>query len=129
MSNTGKSLEGARSRSQIVVLFICLIIFIMLLFANFAYLNTQSNYDKQYIGHAGELRVLSQRIAKNASEAAAGKVDAFKQLGDARNEFDRRWGYLKEGDKRTGLPPAPAEVHDEMKTVQHDWENLRRNTD
>ncbi len=31
------------------------------MFANFTYLNTQSNYDKQYIGHAGELRVLSQR--------------------------------------------------------------------
>ena len=126
---TGNSLQGSRSSAQIAGLFVALIIFIMLLFANFAYLNTQSNYDKQYIGHAGELRVLSQRIAKNAGEAAAGKGDAFKQLGDARNEFDRRWGYLKEGDKRTGLPSAPAEVREEMKTVQHDWENLRRNTD
>ena len=126
---TAQAAKGTRSTTQIAGLFVALIIFIMLLFANFAYLNTQSNYDKQYIGHAGELRVLSQRIAKNASEAAAGKVDAFKQLGDARNEFDRRWGYLKEGDTRTGLPPAPAEVHDEMKTVQRDWDNLRKNTD
>jgi twitching motility protein PilJ len=51
-----------------------LIVSIVLLFANFAYLNTQANHDKQYIGHAGELRVLSQRIAKNATEAAAGKA-------------------------------------------------------
>ena len=78
----GKPQEGSRSRSQIIVLFIALIVFIMLLFANFAYLNTQSTYDKQYIGHAGELRVLSQRIAKNATEAAAGKAAAFKLLGD-----------------------------------------------
>ena len=90
MSNTGKSLEGARSRSQIVVLFICLIVFIMLLFVNFAYLSTQSNYDKQYIGHAGELRVLSQRIAKNATEAAAGTAAACKLLADARTDFDTR---------------------------------------
>ena len=54
-ANTAKTLEGSRSRSQIIVLFIALIVFIMLLFANFAYLNTQSNYDKQYISHAGEL--------------------------------------------------------------------------
>lgn len=94
--------EGSRSRSQIIVLFIALIIFIMLLFANFAYLNTQANYDKQYIGHAGELRVLSQRIAKNATEAAAGKAAAFKLLSDARNDFALRWGYLKKGDP----PPA-----------------------
>lgn len=101
-AKTGKSAEGSRSRSQIIVLFIALIVFIMLLFANFAYLNTQANYDKQYIGHAGELRVLSQRIAKNATEAAAGKAAAFKLLSDARNDFAQRWGYLKKATR----PPA-----------------------
>jgi twitching motility protein PilJ len=129
MSKPGKSLEGARSRSQIVVLFIALIIFIMLLFVNFAYLSTQSNYDKQYIGHAGELRVLSQRIAKNATEAAAGKAQAFRLLTDARNDFDLRWGYLSKGDKSTGLPAAPVAVRDELKAVQNDWETLRKSTD
>ncbi|MDB6141794.1 MAG: chemotaxis protein [Pseudomonas sp.] len=129
MSKTGRSLEGARSRSQIVVLFVALIIFIMALFANFAYLNTESNYDKQYIGHAGELRVLSQRIAKNATEAAAGKGPAFKLLADARNDFDLHWNFLKKGDKATGLPSAPPEVAEEMEAVQKDWESLRKNTD
>src|SRR3990167_8868530 len=116
-TKTGKP-EGSRSRSQIIVLFIALIIFIMLLFANFAYLNTQATYDKQYIGHAGELRVLSQRIAKNATEAAAGKAAAFKLLSDARNDFARRWGYLKNGDPSTGLPSAPSTVRPEMRAVQ-----------
>ncbi|CAG8864194.1 hypothetical protein PS627_00908 [Pseudomonas fluorescens] len=118
-----------RSTAQIAVLFIVLILSIILLFANFAYLNTQSNYDKQYIGHAGELRVLSQRIAKNATEAAAGKGLAFKLLSDARNDFERRWGYLRQGDRATGLPEAPAGVRDEMDAVKRDWENLRKNTD
>ena len=118
-----------RSTAQIAVLFIVLILSIILLFANFAYLNTQSNYDKQYIGHAGELRVLSQRIAKNATEAAAGKSLAFKLLSDARNDFERRWGYLRHGDKATALPEAPPAVRDEMDAVKRDWENLRKNTD
>jgi len=128
-AKTGKPLEGSRSRSQIIVLFIALIVFIMLLFANFAYLNTQATYDKQYIGHAGELRVLSQRIAKNATEAAAGKAAAFKLLGDARNDFARRWGYLKKGDPDTGLPGAPVALRQEMRAVQLDWEKLLKNTD
>ena len=127
-AKTGKP-EGSRSRSQIVALFIALIVFIMLLFAHFAYLNTQATYDKQYIGHAGELRVLSQRIAKNATEAAAGKAVAFKLLSDARNDFARRWGYLKNGDPATGLPPAPSTVRPEMRAVQLDWERLLKNTD
>ncbi|NBF05441.1 chemotaxis protein [Pseudomonas sp. Fl5BN2] len=128
-AQTGKPLEGSRSRSQIIVLFIALIVFIMLLFANFAYLNTQATYDKQYIGHAGELRVLSQRIAKNATEAAAGKAAAFKLLGDARNDFAQRWSYLKKGDPSTGLPGAPIALRQEMRAVQLDWEKLLKNTD
>ncbi|MCP1473238.1 twitching motility protein PilJ [Pseudomonas sp. EB276 TE3739] len=128
-AKTGKSAEASRSRAQIIVLFIALIVFIMLLFANFAYLNTQANYDKQYIGHAGELRVLSQRIAKNATEAAAGKAAAFKLLSDARNDFAQRWSYLKKGDPNTGLPPAPVAVRPEMRAVQMDWERLLKNTD
>ena len=128
-ATTPKPQAGSRSRSQIVVLFIALIVFIMLLFANFAYLNTQSTYDKQYIGHAGELRVLSQRIAKNATEAAAGKAAAFKLLGEARNDFAQRWGYLKKGDPQTGLPAAPSAVRAEMRAVQTDWEALLKNTD
>ncbi len=109
--NTGNPEQASRSRSQIIVLFIALIVFIMLLFANFAYLNTQSTYDKQYISHAGELRVLSQRIAKNATEAASGKAAAFKLLSDARNDFAQRWGYLKKGDPATGGLGKPAEKH------------------
>ncbi|WP_160104866.1 methyl-accepting chemotaxis protein [Pseudomonas izuensis] len=128
-AKTGKPMEGSRSRSQIIALFIALIVFIMLLFANFAHLNTQATYDKQYIGHAGELRVLSQRIAKNATEAAAGKAAAFKLLSDARNDFAQRWSYLKKGDPSTGLPPAPAAVRPEMRAVQVDWERLLKNTD
>lgn len=53
--NAGNLFAGMRSSSVIAGLFIVLIVSIVLLFANFAYLNTQSNHDKQYIGHAGEL--------------------------------------------------------------------------
>ncbi|WP_175653877.1 methyl-accepting chemotaxis protein [Pseudomonas sp. Marseille-P9899] len=123
------ALKGSRSSAQIAALFVVLILSIILLFANFAYLNTQANHDKQYIGHAGELRVLSQRIAKNATEAAAGKTVAFRLLSEARNDFEQRWGYLKKGDSSTGLPSAPPAVRAEMDAVQRDWENLRKYTD
>nr|WP_232239928.1 methyl-accepting chemotaxis protein [Pseudomonas alkylphenolica] len=121
--------QGSRSSARIAALFVVLILSIVLLFANFAYLNTQANYDKQYIGHAGELRVLSQRIAKNATEAAAGKARAFRLLSEARNDFEQRWDYLKKGDASTGLPAAPPAVRNEMDAVLRDWEGLRKNTD
>ncbi|MEE1924242.1 methyl-accepting chemotaxis protein [Pseudomonas sp. 148P] len=123
------AVKTSRSSAQIAALFVVLILSIILLFANFAYLNTQANHDKQYIGHAGELRVLSQRIAKNATEAASGKTVAFRLLSEARNDFEQRWGYLKKGDRSTGLPSAPVAVRGEMDAVQRDWETLRKNTD
>ena len=65
--NAGNLFAGTRSSTLIAGLFIVLIVSIVLLFANFAYINTQSNYDTEYIGHSGELRVLSHRIAKNST--------------------------------------------------------------
>ncbi|MBH3430555.1 methyl-accepting chemotaxis protein [Pseudomonas alkylphenolica] len=128
-TKTATLTQGSRSSARIAALFVVLILSIVLLFANFAYLNTQANYDKQYIGHAGELRVLSQRIAKNATEAAAGKARAFRLLSEARNDFEQRWDYLKKGDASTGLPAAPPAVRNEMDAVLRDWEGLRKNTD
>ena len=127
--NAGNLLVGARSSTLIATLFVVLIVSIVLLFANFAYINTQSNYDTEYISHSGELRVLSQRIAKNATEAAAGKAEAFGLLRDARNDFQQRWGYLTDGDASSGLPSAPASVQAQMAAVQQDWDSLRQNTD
>ncbi|WP_395501578.1 methyl-accepting chemotaxis protein [Ectopseudomonas mendocina] len=127
--NAGNLLAGARSSTLIAALFVVLIVSIVLLFANFAYINTQSNYDTEYISHSGELRVLSQRIAKNATEAAAGTAEAFGLLRDARNDFQQRWGYLTDGDANSGLPPAPESVRAQMAAVQQDWDSLRQNTD
>lgn len=127
--NAGNLLAGARSSTLIAGLFIVLIVSIVLLFANFAYINTQSNYDTEYIGHAGELRVLSQRIAKNSTEAAAGTAEAFALLRDARNDFQTRWGYLTDGNEETGLPAAPVSLQPQIAVVQQDWDTLRQNTD
>ena len=129
IKNAGNLFSGMRSSSLIAGLFVGLIVSIVLLFANFTYLNVQSGYDTEYITHAGELRVLSQRIAKNATEAAAGKAEAFALLKDARNDFDRRWGYLTKGNPETGLPMVPFEVAELMEAVEKDWNRLRRDTD
>ncbi len=127
--NANALLSGVRSNTLITGLFIVLIVAIVLLFANFAYVNTQADHDNEYIAHAGELRVLSQRIAKDAVEAAAGTQGAFASLKQARNEFDRRWGYLAQGDESIGLPPVPDSLATEVEAVQQDWNTLRRDTD
>ncbi|HET8730295.1 MAG TPA: methyl-accepting chemotaxis protein [Moraxellaceae bacterium] len=46
------------------------------------------------INNASELRVLSQDIAKNASEAAGGNPAAFEQLKQSREHFQTAWDEL-----------------------------------
>ncbi|WP_028292357.1 methyl-accepting chemotaxis protein [Oceanobacter kriegii] len=105
-----------------VFLFIFLGVFIVLTYL----VSEDQARDEQYIEHAGELRVLSQQMATNAVESAAGNSEAFDQLRIARNNFEQRWGYLKNGDAANGL--APAEVAS-MTNVQQVWDSVSQNAD
>ncbi|SDT04210.1 twitching motility protein PilJ [Halopseudomonas xinjiangensis] len=122
-------LSSMRSNRQFLGLFAARIVSLLLLFVNFLYLNVQSAYDTEYIGHAGELRVLSQEISKSATEAATGTPEAFALLAKARNDFQTRWGYIVDGREETGLPAAPASLQEEVATVQADWDRVRSNAD
>jgi twitching motility protein PilJ len=65
-----------------------------------------SEYDREYSGYASDLRVLSQEIAKNATEAAAGKEAAFEQLARSRADFERLLGLIRNGNEATDLPAS-----------------------
>ena len=121
--NTGKL------NAWVAGMFVVLIVAIVLLFANFAYLGTQTNYDNQYQGQATELRILSQQLAKSASEAATGKAEAFKDLRQARAEFERRLNILRSGDPQTGLPASPAILRPRLDTLESQWETQRKQVD
>ncbi len=122
-------LSNMRGNRTLTGLFAALIVSLLLLFVNFLYLNIQSAYDTEYIGHAGELRVLSQQISKSASEAATGTPEAFGLLLEARNDFQQRFGYLTNGREETGLPATPQSLQDQLQTVQANWDRVRSNAD
>ncbi len=124
-----QALSNLRGNRTITGLFAALILSLILLFANFVYLTVQSGYDTEYIGHAGELRVLSQQISNSALEAATGTPEAFALLQRERNDFQQRWDYLVEGRDETGLPSAPNALSAEMARLQANWDTVRRNAD
>jgi len=105
---------------------VMLIVSILAFLGVTVFVNTKANQDKEYISHAGELRVLSQELAKNAVEAAGGKGPAFSLLRNARDNFQTRWGYLNEGNADTGLPPAEIAT---MTNVQGIWNKVSNNAD
>lgn len=126
--NIDNLFAGVRSTTLTTVLFLVLFVSAILLLANFLYLSTQTTNDKAYLTHSGELRVLSQQIAKDVSEAAAGKEEGFVALRAARADFETRWSYIQNGDPATRLPAAPQEMSDSIEAVARDWQQLRRHT-
>ncbi|MFN3579406.1 MAG: methyl-accepting chemotaxis protein [Pseudomonas sp.] len=117
------------SNRTLSALFGALVVSLLLLFVNFVYLSIQTAYDTEYIGHAGELRVLSQQISKSSTEAATGTPEAFGLLREARDDFQERWNYLVSGRPETGLPPTPSSLQEPLQRAQADWDKLRADAD
>jgi len=88
--------------------------------------NRDSQYDREYTNTTAELRVLSQQIAKNATEAVSGNASAFDQLSNTRDSFRQLWSNLTEGDPQTGLPASDAAAASQ---VQQHWDSVRENAD
>lgn len=115
------TLESNRSVPFLVGL---MVVFFVLMFFNFYQVGLRSEESRLYSEQASELRVLSQRIAKNATEAAAGNAEAFDQLQQARTDFSTRWNAIKSGDSAIGIAGSPAIATAEMAAVQSVWDKV-----
>ncbi|PAV25311.1 twitching motility protein PilJ [Tamilnaduibacter salinus] len=125
-NRAGKFSAGQGANKLVASLIGALIILTILLVAVLFVINRDSQNDQAYIAHASELRVLSQEIAKNASEAAGGTAEAFEQLNRSRDEFARLWGYLTEGNTETGLPPSELAAGSGVQAL---WTQVRNRAD
>ncbi|QQD22551.1 methyl-accepting chemotaxis protein [Venatoribacter cucullus] len=124
--NTGSVLSAVFRNRLNGILAGLLFVFLAVFIGITVYVNALANRDDQYLEHAGELRVLSQEVAKNAVEAAGGKREAFAELRTARDNFEQRWGYLSKGNAETGLSAAKL---DAMPDVQTLWNKVKGNAD
>ena len=119
----GKS--GASGGITIWVVF--MFVFFALMFLNFYMVAQRSEESRIYSEYASELRVLSQRIAKNATEAASGNQDAFGLLQKSRSEFAQNWTLIKDGDPVNNLAGSPKIASEEIDRVGKLWNNVSSN--
>ena len=97
--------------------------------ATFFYVGTHASYDKEYISLAGEQRVLSQSIVKNATESASANVTAFKLLRQTRDKFENNLNLLHDGNPETGTPGVPEEMQATIMAVDELWKTFGKNAD
>jgi twitching motility protein PilJ len=125
MSGNQGNVVAAVFRNRLNGVFAGLLVAFLVAFIGITvYVNNETSKDEQYIKHANELRVLSQELAKNATEAAGGTEEAFRELRTARENFEQRWRYLTQGNESVGLPPASIEG---MNDVQQVWDKVNDN--
>ncbi len=81
----------------------------------------QSRLDNEYIEKIGTQKVLSQEIAKLASQAAQGDVAMFPGLQSARDRFQQILGWQQAN--------TPAEVAPRLQELETLWSEYSKNSD
>lgn len=90
--------------------------------------NRSSSQATAYMAAAGEMRMLSQRLAKAASQALQGHPQAFTQLQEASATFALLLGNLKAGGEVAGVlvPASPAAVAPALAHLGELWQPTER---
>lgn len=87
-------------------------------------------FDQELLEHAGEMRVLSQEIAKNSTEASGGEEQAFELLQRSSSEFEVRWNYVQQGNSITGTPSLAQHAPGvDITTLSAIWNRVSENSD
>ncbi len=116
-SNTGR---------YIALLFLAILIGAL----NLAYGVIVGQQNQQRLTKAGNLRVLSQQVAKNAAEASTGNPAAFDLLDERVKEFQAQYNHLARGNESEGLPISPEQIlNNEVKKVGDLWNDMQANAD
>jgi twitching motility protein PilJ len=79
-----------------------------------------------YLSATGEMRMLSQRIARATQSALLGNAPAFRQLLEARERFAQAQGVLVQGGQWAGVvvPPSSDAVMPTLEPLARDWETI-----
>lgn len=93
------------------------------------YDNRESTYGSVYIATAGEMRMLSQRLAKASGLALQGNDEAFKQLRDSHTQFSSNLERLTNGGvlADTTVPPSPDAVQPQLQLLTQVWSKTDKN--
>ncbi|WP_435103055.1 methyl-accepting chemotaxis protein [Arhodomonas sp. AD133] len=128
MAREDKRRRSTRLQRVADLLTVVAAVAIIAMAASFALVAYYGDIDQAYITRADDVRVQSQKIAKNASEAANGKTDAFALLKDARDQLQANIDVLVNGNPETGLPAtaeSSEQAADALEKVVRPWEEMR----
>jgi twitching motility protein PilJ len=87
-----------------------------------------ANFEQEWISLATEVQVSSQQLAKSASEAAGGNLQAFNELSVTFDRMTAAMGSLNNGSAVLDLPPVAADVERQMSMLNRTWGRMSVDT-
>jgi twitching motility protein PilJ len=124
-----KTEKKSKRRSWIVLLLTALLIVSMAFVAvTFFQLIRNAKHEQEWVSLATDVQVSSQQLAKSASEAASGNLEAFSELSTTFQRITSAMSSLKNGSSDQTLPPLPQDVSSQLNQLSKSWERMSGNT-
>ncbi len=133
----GDGMKGAGGKKYFGLI-VSMIVMIVVMGVLFSFVAILTKHEKQYSSVSGDLRLLSQTIARYSLQAAEGKklrakdgkmISPFELLSADRKRFQKSLQILVKGDNSTGLPAAEKNNSGNLKNkslnkIVHLWKNF-----
>ncbi len=120
---------GKPVAKQITTLVVAFIVLLVGTAAMFWSERRVSNHGAAYIAATGQMRMLSQRIAKASQLGLQGNPVSFRELRDSREAFSSFLEKLVRGGEIEGIdvPGSPDRVQGDLATLTQEWTKTERN--
>ncbi len=123
----GAAQAGGSLNKKTIMVGALLIVSVLLMVVMFLIEGAQAHKNKLYTTIASEQQVISQQIAVNALEAAAGQPQAFDRLAQNQGRFLANLEKFNNGDRPQGLPPLPEHFAVEYSNLKAVWNDYDKN--
>ncbi len=111
----------------LIAFIIVLLLSFVLMIATFTLVAKYNKHDEEYLGHVTKLRLLSQQITQQASQAATGEATSFKKIAGFQTEYKQLLGLLEAGNPDTGMPGTPPLTTAALAELTHSWMTAQPN--
>lgn len=120
------NVEGPRSSTGALLWLLALSALVAI--GNLVWGGLQQGFEDDRASRADELRVLSQQLAKNATEAARGNESAFTSLQEVQDRFEGLFNTIARGEEKTSLPAPSDALASKLTPTQEKWNEVKANT-
>lgn len=130
-SRTLPFIGGKPQQDQVKLLGIAFVVLAFFAAAMMVLTARTTSHGASYVSAAGQMRMLSQRLAKAAQTASQGNRASLKELGASRVEFRQLLDALAKGGAVDSqqVPAIPKALSLQLDALSTEWDKIERNID